>query len=982
VPDPTEPSLTLRLFGSFEAHVNGAPLPRLRSRKGPWLLALLALRHGREVERDWLAGTLWPESAPTQAAHSLRVILTDLRRALGREARRLQSSTRHTLCLDLAGMAADVVTFDAAVARGDPASLAAAVALYRGPLLEGCAEEWAFQERQVREQAYLTALEALSAQAQSGCDPGVAEQLLRRVVAADPLRETAWRALMQVLATSGNYAAAAQVYRDLRLRLHREINAEPDPETTALFQGLRAVARGQAVAPPSAGRRTALSVSGAPLGAPDDLERAALGASLFPALPRLSDFPHNLPLQVTSFIGREREIEAVKQLLAKTRLLTLTGAGGTGKTRLALQVAADHLRECPDGVWQVELALLSDPALIPQTVASVLGVREEPSKPLTQTLVAALKPRKLLLVLDNCEHLLAACAVLADALLRNCPDVHLLATSREGLNIPGEMLYRLRSLSVPDPQRLPATPESLTQYEAVQLFVDRATTLESSFSLTNANALAVAQVCHRLDGIPLAIELAAARVKALPVEQISERLDDRFRLLTGGSRTALPRQQTLRALIDWSYDLLSEGERTLLRRLSVFEGGWTLPAAEAVCVGEGVEQWEVLDLLTSLVDKSLVVVEEQGPEARYRFLETVRQYARDRLLDSGDAEGVRGQHLDFFVETAQKANWRRQVNLGDLRRMDVEQGNLRAALELCKTAQNSAEIGLRLISEVWWGWYLRSHIREGREYLMYFLSREEGAGDTVERAGALNGAGFLANKQGDLAEARSLLEQSLEIARRLGREDIIGAVFNNLGDVASNAGDYASARIFYEECLAFRRKKESKWGIGWALIHLGRLARLAGEYERAASLDQESLSLFREVGAAGAIPWALLELGKLSRAQEDCTAAHSFYQEGLKILRDNGSESTELSGALEAVAALAVAQGQGERAARLYGVAETMRKARGMPLPPCELDEYNCDVAVVRAALGDAAFAAAWAEGRAMPLDEAVAFALQERPDA
>jgi predicted ATPase/class 3 adenylate cyclase len=749
----------------------------------------------------------------------------------------------------------------------------------------------------------------------------------------------------------------------------------------------------------------------------------------FPPLHSLDALPNNLPLQVTSFIGREREIEEVKQLLAKTRLLTLTGSGGTGKTRLALQVAAELLPGYAEGVWLAELAPLADPAFVPQTVAAALVVKEQPGTPLTQTLVEALKPRTLLLLLDNCEHLLGACATLAEALLRHCPGVRLLATSREGLNIPGEAPYRLRSLAAPDPREwlrvegqgsmgttdsatldsrpltLDPRPSTLLQYEAVQLFLDRARTVAPSFAVTTQNAPAVAAVCHRLDGIPLAIELAAARVKALPVEKLNERLADMFRLLTGGSRTALPRQQTLRALIDWSYDLLSEPEQALLRRLSVFVGGWTLEAAEAVCGEEGVGPWalgvgtdepaptaqgltpnaqrltpdEVLDLLTSLVEKSLVLYEEREGEGRYRLLETVRQYARDRLLEAGEAAEARRRHLDFFFGLAREAalgptapERERAFTRAGLKE---EHDNLRAALEWSKTERNGAEIGLRLIDALWWPWYVHGCLREGREYLMYFLSREEVAGDTLERAHSLNGAGFLADKQGDWAAARSLLEQSLEMYRKLGRDELTGGVLNNLGEVASNVGDDTSAHRFYEECLAVRRKREDKWGIGWALIHLGRLARLAGEYERAASLDQESLSLFREVANGGGIRWALLELGNLSRAQEDCSAAHSFYQEGLRIL---GPESPEPPRYLEAVAALAVAQGQGERAARLYGVAEALRKARGTPLPPCELDAYHDDVAVARAALGEEAFAAAWAEGRAMTVEQAIAYALDE----
>jgi predicted ATPase/class 3 adenylate cyclase len=354
----------------------------------------------------------------------------------------------------------------------------------------------------------------------------------------------------------------------------------------------------------------------------------------FPPLRSLEAFAHNLPAQLTRFVGREQEIAAVNDLLAHARLLTLTGVGGTGKTRLALQVAADLLEEYPDGVWLVELAPLADPTLVPQTVASALGVREEPRRPLTATLTDHLRPKSLLLVLDNCEHLLTASAQLADALLRACPKLRILASSREGLGVLGEQTYRVPSLSLPDHKHLPPL-ETLQEFEAVQLFADRARLSQATFALTPANARAVAQVCERLDGIPLALELAAARVKALPVEQIVQRLEDRFRLLTGGSRTALPRQQTLRAAMDWSYDLLTEEERALLRRLSVFTGGFTLAAAEAVCAENGIEEGDVLDLLTRLVEKSLAVYEAELGEGRYRLLETVRGHRREAVVMRG-----------------------------------------------------------------------------------------------------------------------------------------------------------------------------------------------------------------------------------------------------------------------------------------------------------------------------------------------------------
>ena len=378
----------------------------------------------------------------------------------------------------------------------------------------------------------------------------------------------------------------------------------------------------------------------------------------------LEAFPNNLPVQLTSFIGRERELAEVKQLLEHHRLVTFTGAGGTGKSRLSLQVAADLMDAYPDGVWLVELAPLTDPRLVPGAVADVLGLREEAGRPLLGTLADVLRTKALLLILDNCEHLIGACAELAEALLRQSTQLRILASSREALGIAGEQPFRVPSLSLPDPRRLSSTtPDlatALSQSEAVRLFIDRVVTIQPHFHVTNRNAPAVAQICHRLDGIPLAIELAAARVKVLPVEQIASRLDDRFRLLTGGSRTALPRQQTLRALIDWSYDLLSETERTLLRRLSVFAGGWTLEAAEAVCAGDGVDEYDVLELLTHLVDKSLALPEEHDGDVRYRLPETVRQYARDRVLEAGEAAPLAERHLAYclaFSERAEPELW-------------------------------------------------------------------------------------------------------------------------------------------------------------------------------------------------------------------------------------------------------------------------------------------------------------------------------------
>jgi predicted ATPase/class 3 adenylate cyclase len=416
----------------------------------------------------------------------------------------------------------------------------------------------------------------------------------------------------------------------------------------------------------------------------------------FPPIRSLSTHPNNLPRQLTTFIGREKEISELEALLVKNRLLTLTGSGGSGKTRLGLQVAAESLAQFPDGAWFVELAQVAKPDLVAQTVATVLGVMEEPGKPILLTLTRHLESKRLLLVLDNCEHLLDACANLADVLMRQCPDVRILASSREALGIAGEQTFRVPSLSLPD-RKQKQTVEMLATYESVQLFIDRARLVRADFEVTHRNAPALASICCQLDGIPLAIELAAARVLTLSIEEIDHKLDQRFRLLTGGSRTALPRHQTLRALIDWSYELLNASERRLLQRLSAFAGGWTLEAAEQISAGNTVAAGDVLDLLTSLSNKNLIGSDQTDGRSRYRLLETVRQYAREKLLDSGDAEHVRQRHHDYYLALAEDAESKltgaEQAQW--LQRLEEEHDNFRSALEWSLVAAGS-EGGLRL----------------------------------------------------------------------------------------------------------------------------------------------------------------------------------------------------------------------------------------------------------------------------------------------
>ncbi len=488
----------------------------------------------------------------------------------------------------------------------------------------------------------------------------------------------------------------------------------------------------------------------------------------FPPLRSLDnpDLPNNLPQQVTSFIGRGKEVAEVKTLLEATRLLTLAGAGGAGKSRLSLQVAADLLDRYFDGVWLVELAPLSDPALVPQAVADALGVREEPGKPIARTLTEWLRPKRLLLILDNCEHLVAACAALAADLLRNCPQARLLTSSREPLGVAGETVHRLPSLELPDLRRV-QTVGGVSQYEAVRLFIDRAQAARPDFSVTDANAPAVAQVCVHLDGIPLAIELAAARVRSLSAEEINARLDRRFRLLTGGARTLLPRQQTLQALIDWSHDLLTDAEKVLLRRLSVFAGGWTLAEAEAVCTDGDISDLDVLDLLTSLSDKSLVIAEARGSGTRYRLLETLRQYADDRLQQAGGQETMRGRHRERFFALAREAEPQLEGpgRAGWLDRLGADLDNLRAALDdgLARAATDQA-LAVRVIQAVAALralWQARALRREGHAYAEAALTVNAQVRDSDEAKEQLSVLALLHSYDGDHPTACALMDERL-----------------------------------------------------------------------------------------------------------------------------------------------------------------------------------------------------------------------------
>ena len=701
----------------------------------------------------------------------------------------------------------------------------------------------------------------------------------------------------------------------------------------------------------------------------------------FPALRSLEATPNNLPQQSTRFIGREQALADVQRLLSNTRLLTLTGSGGCGKTRLGLQVAADSLDRLPDGAWLVELAPIADPGLVAQTVATVLGLKEAPGKSVVQTLTDYLKDKRLVLLLDNCEHLLDASAQLANALLRQCPQVTILASSREALGVGGEQTYRVPSLSLPDPKRA-HTSASVVPFEAIQMFTDRAVLARADFAVTDQNASTLASICYRLDGIPLAIELAAARVRSLSVEEINNKLDQRFRLLTGGARTALPRQQTLRSLIDWSYDLLSAAEQMLFRGLSVFAGGWTLEAAEDVCSEEGIAKVDVLDFLTALTDKNLVLVEERNGESRYRLLETVRQYARERLLESGGGEAVRTRHRDYFLalaeETHPKLRGREQAIC--LRRLETEHENLRASLEW-SLADADPRVGLRLCSALQLFWIMRGHFAEGRRWCAQVLAKDAVEEQPQLHANALGAAGVLAYRQIDYMLARELLGQSLAIRRRLGDRKGIGITVGNLGMIAADEGDFASAEVLHEESLAIARELGNRVGVVASLANLGIASDEQGDTAAARARFGECLAISRELGDQHAIAMTLHRLAMIHSRERDHAAAKVLYVESLMILRDLGLRG-RIVYSLEELGTVTAALGSPVRAARMWGAEERLREEIGLPKPPDELQHADQCIRDARAALGDdTAFDRAWQEGRAMTQEQAIEYALAKPVD-
>ena len=733
------------------------------------------------------------------------------------------------------------------------------------------------------------------------------------------------------------------------------------------------------------------------------------------------DHKTNLPIPLTSFIGREKDVERIQHRLAEHRLVTLIGVGGIGKTRLSQQVANQLIDLYGDGVWLVECAPLNDPMLVPQSVATMFGIQQRGDhSALVESLVQFLQAKTLLLILDNCEHLLDACAGLAEQLLKSCPKLKILATSRETLGILGEALYPVPSLTIPDAQQI-SPLEKLNDYESIRLFDERAQLVQMDFALTKENASSITQICSRLDGIPLAIELAAVRVLTLSAEQIAEQLDQCFHILTGGSRTALPKHQTLQASIDWSWQLLHDEEQILLRRLSVFSGGWTLEAAETVCVGNGVEPRDISDLLTQLVNKSLVIIErEQSQDARYRTLETIRAYALERLAESGEMEVLRGRHALYYGDLIiHQASY--GIFFASNLHLQLEIDNIRATLRWCVATPKDIELGARLVWILQWFWHGRGYFSEGRQWTKQILASAFLRDGSKSQAMALASSGFLAVWQGEHEEGLVQVEKSLSIAQQLKDEQMMPlllminaiayismgrdataqpllrdalALFEQqnlpyfhiitivlLGNVQLGLGDLEQARVLYEEGVVRARILGENWTLSFPLSNLGDVARLQGQYDLAGKYYEECEALLRDTGNTGDLARFVHNLGYIAQHAGDFTGAASQFWKSLTIFRRLGNRRG-IAECLAGLAGLKARQGEAQWGATLLSAAESLIQSTGGAWWPADRIEVEANQEFIRSALTQSELTVAQTNGKAMTLEEALTFASETEPSA
>lgn len=891
--------LELNLLGPFQVRLGEQPVTSFESVKVRALLACLAVEAARPQLRERLAELLWPDWPQQSAMSNLRYALADLRKGIGdRQAQpALLLINRESIQLNpAANIHVDVVEFETAIR--DPrtsitdtqlsiSNLQSAISLYRGDFLEGFSlddnppfEEWLLAKRAYFNQQALKALSLLTEWGIDQREYEQAEGYARRQIELEPWREQAHQQLMRTLSLKGERVQALAQYESLRKALQRELMVEPSAETKQLYKNIRdeephgIKERGDGV--PS----SHTSLSPAPL-------------SLIPGS-RPTPHPNNLPHHLTSFIGRQEEINTVRRLLSTHRLVTLTGAGGVGKTRLALQAASGMTEDFPDGIFVTELSPLINPDMLHQAVLSSLGLKAEANLLPLKILTGYYQNKTSLIILDNCEHLVESCAHFSDTLLRACPGLHILVTSREILSVSGEAVFQVPPLSIPTGEA--ASLATVLQSDAARLFAARASSVLPDFAVDAENAAAIAQVCRRLDGIPMAIELAAVRVNLLTVEEIAQRLDDCFRLLTGGSRTALPKQKTLRGLIDWSWDLLPESEKAFFNMLSVFAGGWSLETAESLAENPG----ETLDMLTSLANKSMIVVDHPpGLAARYRMLETLRQYGQEKLAESGLKSATHSRHRDFFLALAESAEpeLKGYGQIQWLKRLDLEHDNLRAALEWSFLAKD-AQAALRLVGALSYYWAIRWNGDESRIYTQRALDLAKNTQDMLLspwKAKVLLGSvlAFDLYYPRDSASRQAAVEQALRLFQERGDKQGIGSALLILSNLSMWAGDIAASELQVEQSLAIMQELKNAWGIANCLFQYRLIAEAKEERSKRLAFGEEGIAVIKTTGDRWCLATHLIELNWEIWDYGNTEKSRLLSEETLQIIREIGDKFNE-----------------------------------------------------------------------------------------
>jgi predicted ATPase/DNA-binding SARP family transcriptional activator/Tfp pilus assembly protein PilF len=999
---PARGTPVVRVFALGHARVekDARPIdsPDLIQKPRELLYYLLSHPEGRTKEQIGLA--LWPEASTAQLRSSFHDALYRLRRALGGKEWISFRKGRYAFERSL-DYSYDVEDFERKLleARSERTEepgrairyLQEAAGLYEGDYLEDLVVEgeWAYVRQEVLRRTFQEALLLLGELLLARERHAEAADAYRKAIAQDSFLEGAHRGLMRSHALLGERGRALEHYQTLISILQKELGTVPAPETTALYEELR--------------------------GGEGDVEPAPSEARRKSTPPKTTEArPNNLPVQPTPLLGREREVEEIEEQMrgGRARLLTLTGPGGTGKTRLALAAGSDLIEEFEDGVFFVGLSTIRDPELVPSAIAASLGLKESAEQPLIDTLEGYLHHKRLLLILDNFEQVLEGTPFVR-GLVGTCPGLKVLVTSRTPLRLYGEQEYAVPPLTVPDPSSLPPL-EVLARYGAVRLFVERARAVKADFSVSEENAWAVAEICARLDGLPLAIELAAARARLLTPQTMLARLSDRLRLLRGGPRDLPARQRTLRSTIDWSYELLEEEDKILFGRLSVFAGGRTLEAIEEVCDPEG--DLDALEGVESLVEKNLLRREEDvGGESRFVMLETVHEYAVERLEEGGEAEEIRRTHAEYYLALAEEddARLRGPYAAEGLERLEVEHDNMRSAVQWAlKTGE--AELALKLGGALWWFWSVRGHYGEGRRWLEEALAMDERA-SIESRALALAGLGTLMSHQGDLDRAEEVLAEGLELlaresielsdaklyllltlghvaleredhrratelfgesrvsSRRLGNRWALARSVMSLAAVIHEQGDLERATGLYGEGIGLFRDQGDKVGLARCLNNLGLVLYEEGDLGQAVELTEEAVELLRELRAGADTAVALNNLGWMELLQNDLDGATDLFEESLYLAWESGMKPIVLP-TLEGLACVAGARGEAQRAACLWGAAQSL-EATGIPRDTDWLAESDARISAVRSGMGEQAWEEATRRGRVMGLEEAVAMA-------